>query len=155
MFFIPKYFENMSLLKKYIITYPFYIICTVFFLIANPMTTESTIYLYWIWAIFIGIATGVLCIATEICLLELQPKKHVGKINGLKTLFRYGFLAATTALIAFYWEINNHIWFWYFQAFTFIFGLISVTIVINIKIIIYLCDNYHSNINNQSSFGSF
>ena len=60
-----------------------FIIILVFVTVYN-LNENPSIIPYWAINPFSGIAFGVMHISTEMCILELQPKQHAGKVNGIK-----------------------------------------------------------------------
>eukprot|EP01084_Bolivina_argentea_P101167 181430_1 len=118
-FILPEYTSiiNVDLFKKYLITFPLFIIVICVFIFAVPLTDYKHHWLYWIWWIILGVVMGVLWYINEITILELQPKLHTGKINGIKTAIRYIMVGVLSSLIVYYWNSGEeHMWFAYFQA---------------------------------------
>ena len=52
--------------------------CIAFTLVSHQMRI-------WILTPFAGGLFGATCISSEMCILEIQPKQHSGKVNGIKS----------------------------------------------------------------------
>ena len=69
---------------------------------------------YWVYDIFIAVLFGVISISSEMCILELQPKQHTGKVTGLKGCIKYIFRGSSTGLVGLFWlQETNYSSLWY------------------------------------------
>eukprot|EP00483_Globobulimina_turgida_P005894 UN05904 len=134
---MPNYIQTLSLKRKYLLATPFYFILVIIYMFSVPMTNKSMIYLIWIWWFVQGGVVSMLFVIEEICIIELQPKLHTGKVNGLKTALRFGISCILSSLVAYFWNTGSeHIWFCYFQAIAYIIAFFINLCLILIKIVV-------------------
>ena len=134
-FIAPKLFENMSILKMYFISLPLQICVLIILIFLLPSVKKSDIYLFWIYGVLGATLFGLIFLIVELIILKLQPKRHTGKISGIKTVLRYIIVAIFATLIAYTWNIGNkHFWFWYIQGSVFILSIISTVLAIFTRI---------------------
>eukprot|EP01084_Bolivina_argentea_P306020 528728_1 len=131
-FILPDYTKNWKRINKYLICTPLYIIDIVIFVVVIPLSDVKHIYLFWVLWPILGSVQGALFVISEICILELQPKQHSGKINGIKTAGRFGVGAIVAALVAYLWNTGvEHVWFCYVQGIEY-----AMALLINVFLII-------------------
>ena len=68
---------------------------------------------YWYYNVFAGLLFGIISILSEMCILELQPTKHIGKITGIKGLAKYFLRSITILLIGLFWTGPYYKALWY------------------------------------------
>ena len=68
---------------------------------------------YWIYDVLIGILFGICSMSSEMCILELQPKQHTGKVTGFKGFVKYIFRGFFMALVGMFWTqpLYNSLWY--------------------------------------------
>eukprot|EP01083_Nonionella_stella_P090861 253933_1 len=136
-FIMPDYVKQLSLAKKYALALPFYVIIIAMFMFAIPLTEKKYIYLLWVWLFILGTCLGALFVISELCILELQPKQHTGKINGIKTAIRFAVAAVVAALIAYFWNYGDeYIVFCYFQGIVYIVALVVNIMLMSIRMML-------------------
>ena len=85
--------------NKYFILIISLIINIIILFFVYPLIND--INLFWIANIFYGLFFGLTAMIQEIFILEMQPKGHIGKVNGVKGFIRH-FAPAIAILIAGY-----------------------------------------------------
>eukprot|EP01084_Bolivina_argentea_P239448 402485_1 len=131
MWLIPEFIANKfkKLKSKYLLLIPAYIILILLFFIFSFF---SNINIFWITMTIYGFVEAFIWIVTEILVLELQPKKDSGKINGIKTVARYSVGAILYFCIAYSWDVSiNVVWFWYLQIF-----FVTIALCLNCVVLI-------------------
>ena len=80
--------------------------------VAAAMEFNEKIY-YWIYNGIIGILFAIILRASTMCVLELQPKEHTGKVTGLNVFIAFIFRGATIALVGVFWMGPYYSSIWY------------------------------------------
>ena len=84
---------------------------------------------YWVLDFTFGLSNGAVLMLSEAILLEVQPTKYSGKINGLKGLMKNWGAGVGAAVAAVYWTQTRYA-FYYVIAAAFGIGLISTVIIV-------------------------
>ena len=74
---------------------------------------ETHIIWYWILCALGGFLLGLISILSEMCILELQPKEHIGKVTGWKDSMKMAFRGLGVGIVGFFWidPYYEAIWF--------------------------------------------
>ena len=80
---------------------------------------------YWIFSICLGVLLGMVSMVSEMCILELQPTDHVGKVTGMKDCLKYIFRGGGIAIVGLFWHSPNYEAIWFGVA---LFSIISCTV---------------------------
>lgn len=117
---IPKYIWLISLSCLLQIC-----ICTL-----AAMRFNQEIY-FWIYNGVIGILFTIISRASTMCVLELQPKEHTGKVTGLNVFIAFIFRGISIALVGAFWNHPYYSSIWYGNAvISFLILFLSVVMII-------------------------
>eukprot|EP01084_Bolivina_argentea_P273629 466141_1 len=122
---IPKYVPMVGMCGSV------FTICAIIFSMRN-----NTLNVYWIGLPLSGVAFGFIEMATEMCVLETQPKEHTGKINALKESNQALLRGLLIWIVGLWWEAPYYNSFWYcLAAYTLIIGIGSIPLTITARYI--------------------
>eukprot|EP01083_Nonionella_stella_P040245 109344_1 len=106
---VPKWFNSnaesktLSLVRnKYVAVIVSLLILILHTVYLFPFIPSIT--LYWVLDFTVGLPLGILSMASEMIVLEIQPTKDSGKISGAKGLLRNCMVAVALLIIALYWD---------------------------------------------------
>eukprot|EP01083_Nonionella_stella_P012863 36315_1 len=75
----------------------------------NPANTVNC---FWAYSVAVGVLLGITSILSEMCILELQPKQHIGKVTGMRDCIKYLFRGASIAVVGSLWHGPNYEALW-------------------------------------------
>ena len=92
---------------------------------------------FWIYNGIEGILFAIITRASEMCMLELQPKEHIGKVAGLAGFLGYVFRGLIIGFVGVFWIGPYFSSPWYGAA-----GVSSLILLLSI--IMIMMTRYHS-----------
>ena len=95
---------------------------------------------YWVLDFTFGLSNGAVLMLSEAIILEVQPTKYSGKVNGLKGLMKNWGAGVGSGVAVLYWEQTRYAVF-YVIAVSFGIGLISTVILVCAQKIRYINDH--------------
>ena len=91
--------------------------------VLDPINDDSYIWTFWIYDAIYGFFWGILSMAVEMIILEVQPKHLVGRISGIKGFVREMTRAFGILVVGLLWDSDLQ-WFWYVQAVSLMIALL-------------------------------
>ena len=68
---------------------------------------------YWLLSIFLAFVLGSTSILSEMCILELQPKEHIGKVTGMKDGIKMLFRGGGIVIVGLFWHSPYYEALWF------------------------------------------
>ena len=101
--------------------------------------------IYYFVDLTFGLSNGAILMLSEAIILEVQPTKYSGKVNGLKGLMQNWGAGVAAAVATIYWADNRYA-FYYVIAVAFGIGLISTVIIVCVQKIRNVNDHNYQDI---------
>ena len=98
---IPRLIQRIIPKHIYLITISSSFFCAASIVFSLHSNKEM---ICWILSPAMGIVFGIACIASEMCVLEMQPKQHSGKVNGIKNSIRILLRFSTSFAVGLFWN---------------------------------------------------
>ena len=109
-------------------------------IIGGILTYLEDVGVVWYWVISVpgGLLLGMASILSEMCILELQPKEHIGKITGWKDGIKMALRGASIGFVGIFWKSP------YFESLWFGWAVCSVLCCV-ISSVVWIMLRIHKN----------